>query len=118
VLASRSTASSVAYGFKILGMVTIRPQVGLGNFTLSYAQTDHTSPYVQATFSPIQSGNVNNLYLQPGVTVLVSLGMWLVGVDANVLVLPIFAEPYGSYSGEAPPTDTAFTTHVQVGLRF
>jgi hypothetical protein len=103
------------YGFKILGVLTIRPQVGLGNFTLSYVQTDHTSPLIQAAFSPTEAGNVNNLYLQPGVTVLVALGIWLVGVDANVLVLPTFAEPYALYSGS---TDTAFTTHVQLGLTF
>jgi hypothetical protein len=108
----------VGYGFRIFGVLTIRPQVGLGNFTLFYTQTDHINPFVQATFSPTQSGSINNLYVEPGVTALVSLGMWLVGVGASVLVLPTFAEPYASYSGEAPPTDTAFTTHVQVGVRF
>jgi hypothetical protein len=101
------------YGFSVLGVLTIRPQVGVGNFTLSYAGT---SPYVcacQIIIPPI-SGNINNLFLQPGLTALVSLGVLLVGLDANALVLPSIKEP----AATSATTDVAFTTHVQVGVRF
>lgn len=97
------------YGFKIVRVFTIRPQVGLGNFTLSYAET---SPET-FEFHGI-SGNINNLYLQPGMTALVFLGMLSLGVDVNALVLPSIKEPAAS----SATTDVAFTTHVQVGLRF
>jgi hypothetical protein len=100
------------YGYKILGVLTIRPQVGLGNLTLSYA-SDDTCRYCDI-ISPKLSSNGNHLYLQPGVTALVSLGMLLVGVDANALVLPNIKEPYAA----SATTDVAFTTHVQVGLKF
>ncbi|HTQ44405.1 MAG TPA: hypothetical protein VMI75_16705 [Polyangiaceae bacterium] len=78
------------WGLKLLEILTIRPQVGLGN----------------ATFSAGNASN-SNLYVEPGVTGLVSLGMLFVGADANVLVFPGLAN-----------SNAAFTLHGQVGLKF
>ena len=86
----------LGYNFKI-AILTIRPLLGIGNFVVS------SSP---------SSGSENNLYLEPGVTALVSLGTLFVGADANLLVLPGINGPTGS------STETAFTVHGQVGVRF
>lgn len=94
-----STETSLLYGgelgysIKVL-IVTIRPQVGVGNYVL------HTD------FGGVSS-NAHNLYLEPGVTGLVKLGTWLLGADANVLVLP------GMTGNQA-----AFTAHGQIGIQF
>jgi hypothetical protein len=53
------------------------------------------------------STSTSKLYLESGVTGLFSLGMWIVGADANVLLLP-------ALSGSQP----AFTAHGQVGIKF
>src|SRR5580704_11196395 len=64
------------YGFSLpMVPITIRPQVGIGNATFT-ASGDG------------QSDSKSNLYIEPGVTVLVSLLGWYVGADANVLVFP------------------------------
>jgi hypothetical protein len=98
------------YGFQMLGVLTIRPQVGVGDYALTY------NPGVCTICNIIQSNRSstnNNLYLQPGAVALVSLGMFLLGADASVLVVPGIVDPGGSAR-----TDAAFTAHAQVGLRF
>jgi hypothetical protein len=99
------------YGFELFGLLTIRPQVGLGDYALTY------NPGVCKMCNIIQpnrSSTIDNLYLQPGAVALVSLGMLLLGADASVLVVPGIKEP----SGGSATTDVAFTAHAQVGLRF
>jgi hypothetical protein len=75
--------------------VTLRPQLGVGNYTLTASSTGTAS------------SNTNNIYLEPGVTGLLSFGLWLVGVDANILLLP-------GLSG----SQAAFTADGQVGVTF
>lgn len=79
------------WGFKPLDNVTIRPQVGLGN----------------ANFDSVG----NNVYVEPGVTVLAGLGTLFVGADVSILVFPGFNFDEG---------DSAFfiTVHGQVGVKF
>jgi hypothetical protein len=92
------------WGFKLLDVLTIRPQVGLGNAAFS------SSVSAPSTFS---SGidevptRPNNLYVEPGVTVLLSLGTLFVGADANALVFP-----------GLPQGNAVFTIHGQVGVKF
>ncbi len=83
--------AEAGWGFKLLEIITIRPQVGLGN----------------ATFSVSGGPSNSNLYVEPGVTGLVTLGTLFVGADANVLVFPGLAN-----------SNAAFTLHGQVGLKF
>jgi hypothetical protein len=91
----------LGYNFKI-AILTIRPQVGIGNaqFTASGGGQSQTN---------------GNLYLEPGLTGLVSLGTFFVGADANLLVLPNVNQGAGSTSSK---TETAFTLHGQIGVRF
>jgi hypothetical protein len=82
------------YNFKF-SPVTIRPQLGLGNFGLWSA---YGGP----------SAISNYFYVEPGVAWLVSLGMVFVGVDAAALVLVA-----GGGGG-----GLAVTAHGQIGVTF
>jgi hypothetical protein len=87
-----STMYGIEGGYSLgVGPITIRPQVGVGN--LSFSGPDDFSK--------------SNIYIEPGVTVLVSLLGWFVGADANVLLTP------GLESSQA-----ALTINGQVGIKF
>ena len=90
----------LGYNIK-LAILTIRPQLGIGNAVFTAGPSGGPST------------DSSNLYLEPGVTGLVSLGTVFVGADANLLLLPSVAQGDGSHS-----TQTAFTLHGQVGVRF
>jgi hypothetical protein len=90
------------YGIKFLGLVTVRGQVGLGNYAVSYTGMGQTT--------------VNNLYLEPGITAMVSFGILFVGADATLLVLPSIVDPATPNANSS--WDTAFTAHGQVGITF
>jgi hypothetical protein len=89
------------YGFTLADILTIRPQIGIGNFTVT------ASDNVSGLVSGGASSSNSNLYLEPGVTGLISLGGWFVGADANLLFLP----------GSDYNTTTAFTIHGQIGIK-
>jgi len=82
------------FGVKPIDILTIRPQVGLGNATFNFSRKP--GDY-----------DVSNLYVEPGITVLLSLGTWFVGADANALVIPGLAQ-----------SNAVFTAHGQVGVKF
>jgi hypothetical protein len=88
------------YGGKLLELLTLRAQVGIGNFT-------NTVDVGSA------SNSNNNLYVEPGVVGLLGLGSFFVGADANVLILPGLKDYTGTTN-----TDIAFTFHGQVGYKF
>jgi hypothetical protein len=105
----RSVLYGVEVGYNIsVPLLTLRPQLGIGNYTVSGGYSGRPPrraggpPYgYPAHFSD------SNLYLEPGVTGLLSFCMWIVGADANVLLLT-------GMSGSQP----AFTAHGQVGIKF
>jgi hypothetical protein len=92
----------LGYGITLLDLLTIRPQVGIGNATFSSSASG--SGTVNAD---VGGGSNSNIYIEPGVTGLVSLGGWFVGADANVLFFP------GLDNSKA-----AFTLHGQIGFKF
>jgi hypothetical protein len=91
------------WGFKLLDILTIRPQVGLGNADLGFTVSCPAS----VTGCPVPDSSGNNLYVEPGVTALLALGTFFVGADANALVFP------GLQGSNA-----VFTAHGQVGVKF
>lgn len=97
----------VGYNLK-LPLITIRPLVGIGNFTESSSGSETV---LGETVSA--SGSKSTLYIQPGLTALVSLGTIYVGADANALLLTSLPQPSGGNG-----LDVAVTIHGQVGLRF
>lgn len=98
----------LGYNIELLDLVAIRPQVGVGNFTL-YVSGGISGAGVSAS----GGGNQSNLYLEPGVVGLIDLGTMFVGADANALILPGFDTGNNQSS-----TYTALTLHGQVGVKF
>jgi hypothetical protein len=90
------------YGFTVGNRVTLRPQVGLG-----IASVATTATGAGATAEDKSTG-AGYLYVEPGVTALVSLGLVFVGADANVVLL---------FRGQQQ-SQAAFAMHGEVGLRF
>jgi hypothetical protein len=66
------------YGLK-LAILTIRPQVGVGIWSLSVSPSSLTAA---------PSTSYSHLYVQPGVTALISLGMLYLGADVGLLLIP------------------------------
>ena len=93
------------WGFKLLDILTIRPQVGLGNAALGFTASCPAS--VSACSLPASIDSPNSLYVEPGVIALLALGTLFVGADANALV----------FTGLAS-SNAVFTLHGQVGVKF
>lgn len=89
------------YGLSLLGLLTLRGLIGVGNFTVDYTGIGHLS--------------LNNLYVEPGITALITLGILYFGADVNVLVLPGISDPTNPAHSSWV---TALTAHGQVGVRF
>jgi hypothetical protein len=94
--------AEAGYGITLIDILTIRPQIGIGNGTLSCS----------VNASGVANGSADcqsqsSLYLEPGVTGLIALGSWFVGADANVLFFTGFDN-----------SKAAFTLHGQVGYKF
>jgi hypothetical protein len=85
------------WGFQLIDILTIRPQVGLGNATFSFSGDTTGLSYESAS----------KLYFEPGVTGLLSLGTLFVGADANLLLFPALEQ-----------SNAVFTIHGQVGVKF
>jgi len=94
------------YGVTLVDILTIRAQLGVGNITIS------SSGSLGSVAAP--SSSLNNLYLEPGLTGLLGFGTYFVGVDANLLILPSIAQQNGGGSS----TETCFTLHGQIGVKF
>ncbi len=98
----KQSRSALLYGIEVgynvkVSLVTIRPQLGLGDFRLSSAYGDP---------APRNVGDVSNyVYLEPGVVGLVSLGVLFVGADVDALLFPTWP-------------NAALTVHGQVGVTF
>jgi hypothetical protein len=93
----------VGWGFKVL-LLTIRPQVGVGNITFTYSGSES---------SVSTSASASSLYLEPGVTALISLGLLYIGADANYLYITSASQGDGTSKGEG-----GVTIHGQIGVQF
>jgi hypothetical protein len=98
------------YGSKLLDVLTLRAQLGVGNFAeMVDVKTGSTVP--GAAFAA--SATNNSLYLEPALLGMITVGSFLIGADAGVLVLPSRAVGDGKTE-----LDAAFTLHAQVGVKF
>lgn len=95
----KRTGKAVLYGVEAgytfnLAFLELRPQVGVG--------------FYNGNFTPgnTSTGDGKNLYVEPGVTGIIPIGIWFFGADANLFLLP------GQTSSKA-----GFTFHGQVGLK-
>jgi hypothetical protein len=97
-----NNASSLQYGAELgyglkLAVLTIRPQIGLGNITSSYSILGF-------------SANSGSFYLEPGVTALITIGFIYFGADVNALII--------TSSPDGGGINTAVTVHGQLGVSF
>lgn len=93
------------YSFHFL-MLTIRPQIGIGNLTLSGSeQADSATASLSVSDS--------HIYVQPGVTGLATFGLVYVGAELNVLVIPGVDQGDGNSK-----TYASFAPNAEVGVRF
>jgi hypothetical protein len=117
------SGTSVLYGLEVgynlrLPVITVRPQVGVGKYTLN---VDGSAQVFGVSYSG--SSTWDNVYLEPGILVKASFGMWLLGADANVFWLPgsdkidvsLCSSPLCHYTLSS---QLAFTAHGQLGLQF
>jgi hypothetical protein len=93
--------AEVGYTITALPIINIRPQIGIGNASFSASQDN-------------QSSSTSKLYLEPGVTLLVPLGLLYLGADGNALIVPSVTSPE---PGASSKTFTSFTLHAQIGIR-
>jgi hypothetical protein len=91
------------YGMKLIDILTLRAQVGIGNYD------------VTTNVTGLGSSDHNDLYVEPGITAMVTLPVvgLFVGADANILVLTGAKDENGNST-----TDIGFTLHGQVGYSF
>lgn len=89
----------LGYNLEILDLLTIRPQIGGGNYTLTTSVGDASS-------------SKSNLYLEPAVVGLIGLKPLFVGADLGLLVLPGFSQ-----GQQDSKTYTAVTMHAQIGVK-
>lgn len=89
----------LGYTISSLPVVQIRPQLGVGDIVITGSGGG-------------QSTSDGHIYLEPGVTVLVPLGLLYVGGDVNALIIP------GVDQGTDTKTYTSLSIHGQVGVRF
>jgi hypothetical protein len=99
------------YGSKF-GPLTVRAQVGVGNYGETIDVNVTNCPPNASCVIP-STGTRNSLYVEPGLMAMIALGTFLIGADANVLLLPSRTEASGSSS-----FDAAFTLHGQLGVKF
>lgn len=102
------------YNIKLIPLLTIRPQIGIGNAEFSES--------VSVGGVSQSAPSTGYLYLEPGVVALISLGILYVGADVNALLLPSgptsnsCATP--NKNGICTGFDGAITAHAQVGVKF
>jgi hypothetical protein len=85
-------------GYSITGIpvVTLRPQIGIGNASFSFGDASQS-----------------HLYVEPGLLALIRIGIVYVGADANILVIPSVDQ-----GANDTKTYTSLTVHGQIGLVF
>ncbi len=110
----RSFGFEGGYGRTFLRILTIRGQLGIGNYWTISDGTTTTCAGVDGPCTLVSShGSSNTLYLQPEALVEVSLGPVLVGVDASLSYMPNV-----SSSAETPSwAFAAFMFGAQAGVR-
>lgn len=112
---SKENRSTTLYGIEAgysitaIPVVTIRPQIGVGNAHLAA-----TFKQLAVSGSGLSvNGSTDNLYIQPGVTAIIPLGVVYVGADASVLILPNVGQSTGNSK-----TYASLAIGGQVGVRF
>jgi hypothetical protein len=108
------------YGFRAAAfggtLWVVRPRLGVGNAAVFYTDP-RLAVDVVTSASGSSSGSdtltVNNLFVEPGVTLQLASGAHLVAIDGSMLVLPGIA-----YGGADATTWLSYSAQLQLGFRF
>jgi hypothetical protein len=92
----------VGYNLSV-SVLTLRPQIGIGGVSMSSSLSG--SGFISGSTS-LDHANESSVYIEPGVTALISLGTWFIGADANIFVAP-----------DLTNDQAAFTFHGQIGIK-
>jgi hypothetical protein len=102
-------------------ILTIRPQLGVGNISFNDSVETATPDHGAQS----NSDTIGYFYLEPGVVGLVSFGLFYVGADVNLLILPNTGAEHVQYLSSQGPvisqgngSAASLTAHAQVGVRF
>jgi hypothetical protein len=114
---SLAYGAEAGYGLKVVGPLTIRGLLGIGNFTEFVDNRGQV---------PTLSKSHGSLYVEPALTVILSIGPVLVGADASVIALTSGLLPSEIAPSFAPPTVfvaspyalASFAAHAQIGVTF
>ena len=96
-----------------LPFVKLRPQIGLGNSTITIGP--FSSQATSSGDGPSQSSS--NLYVEPGLVLLIPLGTYFfVGADVNAIILPSAKGENGQTNGSSDGY-VSLSVHGQVGIK-
>jgi hypothetical protein len=102
----KSVLYGVEAGFNIhVPFFTLRPELGIGGYSVTQSSRLNEIP----TGTSTESYTAGSVYVEPGLTAIFSFGLLLLGADANYL----FFFPSNGFMSES-----AFTAHGQVGIKF
>jgi hypothetical protein len=128
-LAQRSVlyGADLGYSWSVprVRVLKLRPMLELGDAAVSRTGTLGSSD-LTTTPSLSPDRQENRFYLQPGLTLLLVVDAFVLGVDANLILIPGVVDLEGvgaSADGSgnlltSQRTFVAFTTHGQMGFRF
>ena len=111
----------VGYGWRIPTSSTtfllLRPRFGVGDAAVYYTDPSLAADVVTSASGHSSSSSdtltVHNVFVQPGVTLELSAGAWVLALDGSSLVLPGIA-----YGGADPTTWISYGVELQSGFRF
>ncbi len=93
------------YGLRFFDELTIRAQLGLGD----YVDIEDTQ-YSTGETTTQTTHTRHSFYLEPGVTTMIALGPVFVGGDLNLLI--------ADFAYQGSKYEAAFTLHAQLGVKF
>jgi hypothetical protein len=98
-----STLVGLEGGYNLgLSILTLRPQLGIGYYNAGFSYSN--PPGLGEPGS--SSGSTSSIYAEPGITGLVSFGLWFVGADADLLWVPAVDN-----------AQVAVVLHAQLGIK-
>jgi len=113
-VSSHTTMEGVEVGFTLpIPLLKIRPEVGVGNATMSASGSSSA-----VGGASIGGGSSSNLYVEPGVLVMIPLGTFFVGADVNALILPNVVAGYNADGSSSTKAYTSLSVHAQLGVKF
>jgi hypothetical protein len=110
VLGQSLSVHTTKYGAQVgynlgIPLLTIRPQVGFGNLSIT------------GSYAGVSSSD-SAFWVEPGVVGLITLGMYYFGADINALMIPKYPEGTNLDGSPNTPFKVSMTFHGQVGISF